>query len=361
MIVLVSILVLGGLLVVLAAGLVLAERVLVHTGPCEIRINAGEQVFQAVGGQSLLEALVGQEIYIPSGCGGKGTCGLCKVQVVEGAGGPLATETGYLSRSEIRAGVRLACQVRLRGPVEVRIAEELLNVRMFEAVVVGIADHTDQLREIHLDLGGEQLAHRPGQYVQVQAPGPEGPVFRAYSICSPAHQPGQITLLVRHVPGGIASTYLHRLEVADKVRFTGPYGEFRLGEDPSAEIVCVGGGCGLAPMRSIVETVCHRWPDRPVRLFYGCRTRDEAIWRTSMRALAEAHRNVQLCYCLSDESPADWDGQTGLVHLAVEKHLPPSRAHRQAFVCGPEQMIRAVESVLLDKGFDPSEIFYDTY
>jgi Na+-transporting NADH:ubiquinone oxidoreductase subunit F len=361
MIVLVSILVLGGLLVVLAAGLVLAERVLVYTGPCEIRVNAGEQVFQAQGGQSLLEALIDREIYIPSGCGGKGTCGLCKVQVVEGAGGPLATEVGYLSRSEIRAGVRLACQVRLRGPLEVRIPEELLNVRMFEAAVVGIVDHTEQLREIHLDLGAESLGHRPGQYVQVQAPGPEGLVFRAYSICTPAHQSGQITLLVRRVPGGIASTYLHRLDVGQIVRFTGPYGEFRLREDPTAEIVCVGGGCGLAPMRSIIETVCHRWPDRPVRLFYGCRTRDEAVWLTSMRALAEAHENFHLFYCLSDESPADWDGQTGLVHLAVEKHLLPGPGPRQAFVCGPEEMIRAVESVLIDKGLDPAEIFYDTY
>ena len=357
-----SILIFAGLLLVLAAGLYIAERYLVDYGTCRIEINAGEKVLEVEGGATLLQTLIDHEIYIPSACGGKGTCGFCKIQVEAGAGSVLPTETAYLSRREVRAGVRLACQVKVRGDLQLRVPEELLNVRLFSATVEDARMLTDDIRALRLRLDdGQILTQRAGQYVQVEAPSPDGPVFRAYSISSPEHEPQVVELVVRLVPGGLASTHLHRVQPGEPLRFTGPYGEFRLSEDPDVEIVCVGGGCGMAPMRNILRTLHARWPDRRCWLFFGCRTRAEAIYRDEFRRLAEQHPNLQVVYALSEEPGGDeWDGETGFIHLPLDRLLPPG-PRRQAFLCGPEPMIEAVTAVLHAKGLSDRDIFYDKF
>jgi Na+-transporting NADH:ubiquinone oxidoreductase subunit F len=353
----------GGLTTALAALLMVAERYLVSYGICKLDINAGEKPLEVEGGRTLLSTLYDNEIFIPSACGGKGTCGHCKITVTSGGGPVLPTETPYLSRKEVRSNVRLACQVKIREDIFVQIPEELLNIRMFTSTVESVSELTHDIKEIRLRLNEPaEISHRPGQYVQIQAPSPDEPVFRAYSISSPVYEPDTVELVVKLMPGGIASTYLHRLNTGDTVHFTGPYGEFRLNEDPSVEIICVGGGCGMAPMKNIIYTIYDRWPQRSCWLFFGCRTTEDIFYLKRFEELAEKHPNFHVVYALSDQLRPDekWDGETGFIHLSVDKCLEAG-VKRQAFLCGPPPMIEAVTRVLQDKAIAPDNIFYDEF
>lgn len=353
----------AGLTMALATLLMVAARVLVNYGTCKLDINVGEKPLEVEGGQTLLSALYSNQIFIPSACGGKGSCGHCKITVTDGGGPVLPTETPYLTRKEIRSNIRLACQVKIREDVYVKIPEDLLNVKMFEATIASSTQLTHDIKEVRMNLiEPAEISQRPGQYVQIQAPSPEGPVFRAYSISSAAHEKNVVELVVRLVPDGIGSTYLHNVQPGDHVNFTGPYGEFRLNEDPSVEIVCVGGGCGMAPMKNIIDTLYERWPERICWLFFGCRTTEDVFYLERFQELAKKHPNFHVIYALSDElkDGEQWDGETGFIHLAVDKHLEAG-VTRQAFLCGPPLMIEAVTRILLSKGLPQEEIFYDEF
>lgn len=363
MVFLLSIMVFTGILVVLSALLIVAERLLVAYGICRISVNAGEKILDVDGGQTLLSALYDSEVFIPSACGGKGTCGHCKITVETGGGPVLPTETPFLSRLELRTGVRLACQLKVKEDLEVLIPEEFLAVRLYTAEVASARSLTHDIREIELSLVDPiEIDHHAGQYIQVRAPSPEGYVFRAYSISSPEYVKNRVQLIVKLVPGGIASTYLRDLRQGDQVVFTGPYGEFRLSEREDVEIVCVAGGCGLAPMKSIVHTLLARWPQRSCWLFFGCRTLQDVFYLDEMNRLAQDHPNFHVVCALSHQPGAGdaWPGETGLIHLSVEKHLPAHRK-RQAFLCGPLPMIEAVTAVLKGKGLRSSDIYYDEF
>jgi Na+-transporting NADH:ubiquinone oxidoreductase subunit F len=358
-----SVLSFAGLAMALAALLMVAERLLINYGICKLDINAGEKPLEVNGGQTLLAALYSNDIFIPSACGGKGTCGHCKITVTNGGGPVLPTETPLLTRKEIRSNVRLACQVKIREDIYVRIPAELLDVKMFNATVESSVVLTYDIKEICMRLDEPaEISQRPGQYVQVQAPSPDGPVFRAYSISSPAYETNIVQLVVRLVPGGIGSTYLHNVSAGDPISFTGPYGEFWLNEDPSVEIVCVGGGCGMAPMRNIIYTLYDKWPDRVCWLFFGCRTTQDVFYLEQFEELAKKHPNLHVVYALSDKLGEDekWDGETGFIHLSADKYLEPG-VRRQAFLCGPPLMIEAVTRVLKEKGISPEDIFYDEF
>ncbi len=353
----------SGLFVALAGLLVVAERYLINYGICKLDINAGEKPLELDGGQTLLSSLYANEIFIPSACGGKGTCGHCKITVTSGGGPLLPTETPYLNRKEIRTNTRLACQVKIREDIYVRIPQDLLNVKMFTSTVESTIELTYDIKEIRLRLDEPaEISQRPGQYVQIQAPSPDGDVFRAYSISSPAYEPTLVELNVRLIPGGIGSTYLHNLEVGDTVNFTGPYGEFVLNEDPSVEIICVGGGCGMAPMKNIIYTIYNQWPNRSCWLFFGCRTTKDIFYLDQLKELSKKHPNFHVVYALSDELAPDeqWDGPAGFIHLSVDKMIAAD-VERQAFLCGPPLMIEAVTRVLKEKGIAPYDIFYDEF
>ncbi len=360
---LVPTLMLAGLMAGLASVLIVAERFLVNYGICQVDINSGGKVLEVEGGQTLLSALYEGRVFIPSACGGKGSCGYCKVTVPAGGGPVLPTETPYLTRKEVRSGERLACQVKVRNDISVSIPEDLLNVRLFSATVKKTIALTHDIKEITFALSEPaEISQRPGQYVQVQAPSSDGPVSRAYSISSPAYEKNIVELNVRLVPGGIGSTYLHELKEGDQVTFTGPFGEFRLNEDPSVEIVCVAGGCGMAPVKNIAYSVYDRWPDRSVWLFFGCRTARDVFYLDELKELARAHPNFHVVYALSDplDPGEEWDGETGFVHLSVDKHLEPG-VRRRCFLCGPPPMIEAVMRVLEEKGVGAEDIFYDKF
>lgn len=349
---------LGGILTVL---LLVADRFLANYGPCEIVINEGSP-FVVDGGCKLLEALYEQRIFIPSACGGQGTCGFCKVQVLAGGGPVLPTELPYLSVAEVDGGTRLACQVKVREDVVVRIREEFLHVQEFRAVVTSTRLLTSDTREIQLKLmEPEDIEFRPGQYVQVFVPGTGETTFRAYSIASPPSRRHEVELLVRLIPGGLGSTYLHSVQVDDEVTFTGPYGEFVLDDDASSELICVGGGCGMAPMRSILRHIHEVAPEQRCWLFFGARTALDAMYHSDFLALQAAMPNLRIHYALSEpEQSPDWEGETGFIHESVARHLCTEGA-RQAFLCGPPPMIEATMTVLSERGIDRERVFYDEF
>ncbi len=352
-----------GLFIGLSTMLLAAERRLANYGTCNITVNKGSVVFEHLGGSTLLSALYDNKVFIPSACGGKGSCGYCKVIVLDGGGPVLPTETPYLTRAEMKSGVRLACQVKIKENIEIQIPEGLLEVKEYKARVTLVRELTHDIKEINLELiEPAEIEHRSGQYVQVQAPSSEGPVFRAYSISSPIYEKDKVQLVVRLVPGGIASTYLHSLKQDDEVIFTGPYGEFRLNEDSDTRVVCVGGGAGMAPIANIIYSIYHRWPERSCYLFFGCRTTRDIFYLDQFEALAKEHPNFKIVYALSDplEEDEKWDGDTGFIHLSVDKRLTPS-TKQQAFLCGPPPMIEAVTEVLTNKGFRSDDIFYDKF
>jgi Na+-transporting NADH:ubiquinone oxidoreductase subunit F len=349
---------LGGLF---ASLLLIADRLLADYGPCEVAVNEEEPV-TVEGGCTLLEALYDNRVFIPSGCGGQGTCGHCKVVVLSGGGPLLPTELPFLTAEDIEAGVRLACQVKVKRDVRVRVREEYLHVQEFRAVVSAARAVTHDIRELRLRLlEPPAISFRPGQYVQVQVPTRRSAEHRAYSISSPPEQTREIELVVRLVPGGLGSTYLHRIEVGEELAFTGPYGDFALSEDPETEIVCVAGGCGIAPARSILRHATQRWPERPCALFFGVRTSRDVFYLEELEEAARRRPNLRVYYALSEpERGTNWQGETGFIHLSVERHLE-GRRPRQAFLCGPEPMIEATEEVLRARGVPEEMIYYDSW
>jgi len=352
-----------GIFLSLAALLLIAERYLANYGSCLVSINEGSVEFEQSGGVTLLSALYDHKVFIPSACGGKGSCGYCKVVVLRGGGPLLPTETPYIRRSEVKAGVRLACQLKIKEDLELRLPEDLLNVKEFKARVSLIRTLTHDIKEVNFELlEPREIRQRPGQYVQILAPGPDGPVFRAYSVSSPAFETDKVQLIVRLVPGGIASTYIHNLKEGDEVVFTGPFGEFRLSEEPNKPVILVGGGAGMAPISNIIHTIYRRWPDRPCYLFFGCRTTQDVFYRDEFLKLADQHPSFKVVYALSDPlaEEEEWDGDTGFIHLSVDRLLSEA-SNRQAFLCGPPPMIEAVTEVLEKKGFRTDDVFYDKF
>ncbi len=355
--------VLTGTFVLLSALLLVAERSLANYGECTVTVNGGAVAFTLPGGATLLKALSDQKIFIPSACGGKSSCGYCKVTVTKGGGPILPTEVPFMSRAEVRSGVRLACQVKVKSDLDVGFSETLLSVKEFRGRVSGVTALTHDMRELTIQLlDPADISFRPGQYIQIQAPSPEGPVFRAYSISSPVYEKSLIQLVVRLVPGGVVSTYIHGLHEGDEVSLTGPYGEFRLSEDPKVPIVCVGGGAGMAPISCILATVTRTWPDRPCYLFFGCRSAKDVFYLERFSELAKKYPNFHVSYALSDPltSQESWSGDTGFIHLSVDRRLAVD-GRSQAFLCGPPPMIEAVTEVLKSKGLRNEDIFYDKF
>ncbi len=352
-----------GIFVGLTIILLIAERYLANYGICNISINEGSTIFERKGGTTLLSGLYDNKIFIPSACGGKGSCGFCKVTISSGGGPVLPTETSFLTRKERKAGVRLACQVKIKQDLEISISEDLLNVKEFSAKVTQIRKLTHDIKEINLSLiEPKEIDYRPGQYIQILAYGPDGAVFRAYSISSPSYEKEKIQLIVRLVPGGIASTYIHNLKEGDEVVFTGSFGEFKLSQDPNTAIVCVGGGAGMAPISNIIYSMYKQMPNRKCYLFFGCRSTSDIFYLDGFKKLAKKHPNLKVIYALSDplEDDEKWTGETGFIHLSVDKYLE-NNIKCQAFLCGPPPMIDAVTEVLKSKGLKDPDIFYDKF
>jgi Na+-transporting NADH:ubiquinone oxidoreductase subunit F len=333
--------------------------------PFRININEGQRVLQVSGGESLLRTLASQSIFLPSACGGKAMCGLCKIQVVTGAGPVLPAEEKKLTPEQIAQGLRLACQVQLIGDLAILLPEKLLAARDYTARVTQIETMTYDTKRLRLELEEDaQIVFKSGQYVQLYS-APYGqvpePVFRAYSIASAPSDTRAIDLIVRLVPQGACTTYVHTvLQIGDTVRLTGPYGDFYL-RGQADNLIFIAGGSGLAPMRSIILDILENNLTKNMTLFFGAVSRKDLYYLDFFQELSARHANFRFIPALSKPDPADgWIGETGLVTEVVARHVPDA-ANCEAYLCGSPGMINACLAVLKGIGFNDSAIFYDKY
>ncbi len=360
-----GLLIMSVLAALLAALIETAHAFLADYGECRISINDGVKEFTVRGGGKLLSTLMDQGLFIPSACGGRGSCGLCKVQVRSGGGPLLPTETPYLDAEEERRGVRLACQVRVRTDLEIQIPEEFFLIKQFTARVAGLRPLTHNIKEVRLALlDPPEIQFKPGQFIQFQVPEYPGcpePVYRAYSIASPPHEKNEITLVVTRVERGLATTYIHTiLKEGDTVSFNGPYGEFYL-RHSSRDVVMLGTGSGLAPLLSILRTMVLEKIDRKTTLFFGVRCRADLFYLDEITDIQKQLPRFSFIPVLSHPDPDDqWDGETGYVTDAAQRHLPEG-LDAEAYLCGNPFMIKTAVELLKEKGIPEELIFYDKF
>lgn len=355
-----AILIMNAILIVIAILLVIAEKFLVTYGECRITINK-EKILAVNGGESLLSYFAQNKIFVPSACGGKATCGYCKVEVLSGGGSILPTEEVFISRNDRLKGVRLACQVKVKNDIEVLISPDLLSAQEFKAKVLKILDLTTDIKHVVLQLKEPSAINfKPGQYVQFKIP--ETDEFRAYSIASQPSQNSTLELVVRLVPNGMCSSYIHEvLDINDNIALTGPFGDFYLREDSMRDIVCIGGGCGMAPIRSILLHLKERNMPRKVIYFFGARSKKDLFFTEELFSLSKAFPNFKYVPALSEPKPQDnWRGETGLITQVVERTMIEGSS-TEAYLCGPPPMIDASIKVLTKKGIEDIYIYYDKF
>jgi len=343
----------------LAVVLVIANKLFAEYEDVTLDVNDGEEEFVVEGGSTLLQALTENEIYIPSACGGQGSCGFCTARVKEGGGPVLPTEEPMLTRDELINGVRLSCQVKLREDMRVEIEEKYLEVEKYDAEVISTKDVTPSIKEIVFDLiEPETIDFKAGQYVQVQVPDNGDTVDRAYSIASEESVQDKVMLTVQLIEGGLGSTYLHELEEGDGVEFTGPFGDFYV-QESDAKIIGVAGGVGLAPLRSIVFSLLEKGVEREIWLFYGARTLEDLYYNEDLQELAEGHDNFNYVPALDSSQPA-WDGEVGLITEVMKDYLEKGD-NMEGYLCGPPPMMDATIDLLTDYGVDEDDILYDDF
>ncbi|MFC3073567.1 NADH:ubiquinone reductase (Na(+)-transporting) subunit F [Shinella pollutisoli] len=391
------------LVVALTVVLMFARRRLLPQGAVRVTVNGGMGI-EAARGDPLLGVLHGAGIGIPAACGGSGTCGLCRVGVEgAGAGEVQATERALLSPAERRAHVRLACQVRLRGPVDVTVAADVLAAESFPCRVLSNRMLAPLIRELVLELPeGRAFPFRAGGFAQLTAPAygldfsgididpayaqawriagwpalksvSTEPVTRAYSIASRPEDAGRIVFNIRlavppagrehDIPPGIVSSWLFALKPGDTVETGGPFGEFHV-QPTDRDMVFIGGGVGMAPLRAMIHEQIALGTRRRMTYFYGARTAADLFYVEEFEAIAARHENFTWTPALSDPAPSDrWTGATGFIHETVRAALAghPAPDECEYYLCGPPVMISAVLAMLDRLGVEPHSIFNDDF
>ena len=354
-----ALLFMNGFALAIAGTIIFMDRVVSNYGTCRILIN-GEKECHGTGGKSLLRLLLENKYFIPSACGGKGTCGYCKVRVLEGGGPPIPTEALILSSGEIRAGYRLACQLRVKNDLSIEIPVEYLEIREYQGEITLSDSVTSDIRRIRIRLGDEEpMSYKPGQYIQVRVEHDGDVDFRAYSMASDPDRGQEIEINVKRIPEGIGSGYLHERVVGDQVAISGPYGDFFLHTDSNRTIVCVAGGVGLAPLKSITSYWQTHLTNRRIELYYGARTLADLYDHEVFTAMAKEHPNFHYYPALSAPGD-DWQGLTGFIHMVLESERS-AEDQAEAYLCGPPIMIDAVMDVLGQKGIPEERIWYDKF
>ena len=355
----------SGLTAVLAALLMLAERVLVNYGSCTIDINSGKTRLEVTGGESLLATLMAEGIFIPSACGGRGTCAYCKLKILDGGQMVTPTEEPLLTPDEIADNVRISCQVKVRNDMAVLIPEELFLVKQYRGRVERIRDLTHDIKELRIALvEPEDIQFTPGQYIQLQVPATghnPDPVYRAYSMSSRPDERGAIETIIRLVPGGICTTWVFtKLVEGDEVLFTGPYGDFHLSQT-DREMIWIAGGSGMAPFWSIVRHMKDRGIRRKCTYFFGGVHRRDMLLVDELRQLEKELDWFTFVPAVSGEGECD-DGvcQSGLITDVVDRHLGDG-SEAEAYLCGSPGMIDAAVNVLRAKGITEDRTFYDKF
>jgi Na+-transporting NADH:ubiquinone oxidoreductase subunit F len=330
-----------------------------------IVVNDGARAFFAEPGLPLLFALMGQRIFIPSACGGRASCGQCRVRVLSGADGHAREELPLISENDRGRGIHLSCQLRVHGEVRIEIPETHMRARQYWTRVASFQDLTHDMREVVLQLlDPDEMSFTAGQYIQFLLPGTERaaqPVYRAYSITSAPSSPGRLTLVFGKVPGGACSSYVfQRLRVGDAVTVNGPLGDFHL-HDSDNDILLVAGGSGMAPVRSILLDMAQNRSARTATFFFAARAMSDLFYHVELRALAKDLPGFRFVPVLSHPGPDDaWDGQKGGIAAALGRLLPPL-LHHEAYLCGSPGMIDACINALTARGLREERIFYDKF
>lgn len=352
------------LAMVLAIIMVIADATIGNYGEVTLTVNEEKQ-YLVRGGKPLLGTLMEQEIFIPSACGGRGSCGLCKVKVESGAGQYLPTELPWISEEEKADNVRLSCQLKLKNDMKIRIPEELFSVKQYKTTVSRLRDLTHDIKEVTLKLPeGQEVDFKAGQFIQFQVPEYEltdEPVYRAYSLSSNPSRKNELELEIRLVPEGICTTYVHKyLKEGEEVTVNGPYGDFYL-RDTQRDIICIAGGSGNAPIKSILEDMEEKGITRNTTYFFGARSKRDLFLVEEMREMEKRLPHFTYVPVLSAPMEEDeWDGLTGYVTTAVADHLK-SGENVEAYLCGSPGMIDACVKVLTEKGVPEELIYYDKF
>lgn len=349
-----------------AVFLLIAERRLVNFGICSLDINDGERVLEVEGGDSLLSSLRSKNLFIPSACGGKGTCAYCKVKILEG-GGPVApTEEPLLEPSELQNSIRISCQCKVRNDMKIEIPQELLSVKEYKGRVKALTDLTHDIKLLRIELiEPSTIKFTPGQYVQLKAP-PYGDstesVYRAYSLASSPNEEKSIELIIRKVPQGICTTYVFdHLNEGDEVFFNGPYGEFKLSDEKDREMIWIAGGSGMAPFWSMIRYMDEEGLARKCTYFFGAHEKKDIFFLEELMALEKKHEWFKFVPALSSpEKQPDWEGESGLITEVVGKHMGEGK-EKEGYLCGSPGMIDASVKVLGENGVADERVYFDKF
>ncbi|CAA9889772.1 Na(+)-translocating NADH-quinone reductase subunit F [Candidatus Methylobacter favarea] len=380
-----------------------AKSKLVAAGDVEILINEEKKIHVPVGAK-LLTALADHGLFVSSACGGGGTCAQCKVKVHSGGGEILPTELNHITKREAALGERLSCQVTVKHDMDIEVEDDVFGVKRWECTVKSNNNVATFIKELVLELPeGEEINYRAGGYIQIQCQphiakysefdiderfredwnkhnlwryvsNVKAPTLRAYSMASYPEEK-EIMLNVRiatpppgapdNIPPGIMSSYIFGLKPGDKCTISGPYGEF-FAKDTNAEMVFVGGGAGMAPMRShIFDQLRRLKTKRKITFWYGARSKREMFYVEDFDMLAKENDNFEWHVALSDPLPDDnWEGYTGFIHnVLYEQYLKnhPAPEDCEFYMCGPPIMNSSVINLLMDNGVEPENIMLDDF
>jgi len=393
------------IVILLVLVILFAKSKLVSSGDVTISLNGDPEkaVVTAAGGK-LLGALADQGIFIPSACGGGGTCGQCRVDVHSGGGDILPTEEGHINKREAKTGCRLACQVAVKQDMVIEVEDEIFGVQQWDCEVISNDNKATFIKELKLQIpNGESVPFKAGGYIQIEAPAHhvkysdfdideqyrgdwnhfgffdveskvDTDTLRAYSMANYPEEEGIIMLNVRiatpppgrlHLPAGKMSSFIFSLKAGDKVTISGPFGEF-FAKETDNEMVFIGGGAGMAPMRShIFDQLKRLESKRKMSFWYGARSKREMFYEDDYNGLAADNDNFQWHVALSDPQPEDnWEGLTGFIHnVLFEEYLKDHEAPEDCeyYMCGPPMMNQAVIGMLKDLGVEDENIMLDDF
>ena len=394
-----------GVVLLLVLVIIFARSRLVSTGSVNIEINDDPaNTITVPAGSKLLQTLAENKIFLSSACGGGGTCSQCKCLVMDGGGSILPTEESHFTSKEQNEGWRLSCQVAVKNDLKIKIPDEVFGVKEWECEVISNDNVATFIKELILKLPeGEEVNFRAGGYVQLEAPAYEDlsykafdvdneyhsdwdkfkiwdnianndePIIRAYSMANYPEEKGVLKFNIRiaspppgsDVPPGLMSSWVFNLRAGDKVRVFGPFGEF-FARKTDAEMVFVGGGAGMAPMRAhIFDQLLRINTNRKITFWYGARSLREMFYVDEFDKLQEDNENFNWHVALSDPLPEDdWSGETGFIHqVLLDNYLKshPAPEDCEYYLCGPPMMNKAVIDMLINLGVEPENIMLDDF
>jgi Na+-transporting NADH:ubiquinone oxidoreductase subunit F len=336
----------------------------------KIDINNGKKTLEVPGEPSLLEALSAQGVYLPSSCGGRAICGMCKAQVLSGVTSHLPSELRLLTKDETTTNIHLSCQIKIENDLRIRIPDELFGIKKYRVRVSSIKDLTYDTKELRFQLIEPAVMNFiAGQFVQLVIPPHEtitGETIRAYSIASVPVNRSELELIIRRVPAGIATTYVHtRLAVGQEIEIIGPMGDFRLHDDETV-MICIAGGSGMPSIKSILFDMYERKKIKPsVWYFFGAVTRRDLFNLEIFYELEQVWPVFHFVPALSAPAPADdWKGETGLITEVVDKFLNDKidkMTPTTGYLCGSMGMINSAIKMFEQHGISREKVYYDKF